>query len=262
MRSVITFLLVFTLVQLPAVAAVFQVTDIVDAIPAPEGSLRWAIERSEANNEPDSIVFIIDGGTIDLVAPLPSLRAGRLTIGRVQISPHDASLAGGGIIIDGGNEIPRAIAIFSSQNTIANLEFTNFAGEEVIQIAPQPYNRPSWDKTDVGQGIMGRGIQRVHPFAEFCTQRSTLGLAVEQGRHVLLERPARRVVPVGLETALYPGGVMEHEKVMRTLDGHTLAGGRAEDLALLGESVLVGDRHVAAFDFRVRRQLRGIGGSV
>jgi hypothetical protein len=135
MRSVITFLLVFTLAQLPAVAAVFQVTDIVDAIPAPEGSLRWAIERSEANNEPDSIVFIIDGGTIDLVAPLPSLRAGRLTIGRVQISPHDASLAGGGIIIDGGNEIPRAIAIFSSQNTIANLEFTNFAGEEVIQIA-------------------------------------------------------------------------------------------------------------------------------
>ena len=135
MRCVVMFLLVFTFAQLPAAAAVFQVTDIVDAIPAPMGSLRWAIERSEANNEPDSIVFIIDGGTIELVAPLPSLREGRLTIGRVQITPQDASLAGGGIFIDGGNHIARAIAVYSAQNTIANLEFTSFAGEEVILIA-------------------------------------------------------------------------------------------------------------------------------
>jgi hypothetical protein len=135
MRSVVMFLLVFTFVQLPAAAAVFQVTDIVDAIPAPTGSLRWAIEQSEANNEPDSIVFIIDGGTIELVAPLPTLREGRLTIGRVQIAPYDASLAGGGIFIDGGNHIARAITVHSGQNAIANLEFTNFAGEEVILIA-------------------------------------------------------------------------------------------------------------------------------
>jgi len=135
MRSVVMFLLVFTFVQLPTAAAVIQVTDIVDAIPAPTGSLRWAIERSEANNEPDSIVFIIDGGTIELVAPLPSLRAGQLTIGRVQISPHAVPAAGGGIFIDGGNHIARAIAVYSDQNTIANLEFTNFAGEEVILIA-------------------------------------------------------------------------------------------------------------------------------
>ena len=105
MRCVVMFLLVFTFAQFPVAAAVFQVTDIVDAIPAPMGSLRWAIERSEANNEPDSIVFIIDGGTIELVAPLPSLREGRLTIGRVQITPQDAPLAGGGIFIDGGNHI-------------------------------------------------------------------------------------------------------------------------------------------------------------
>lgn len=135
MRFVTLFLLVFTFAQVPADAAVFQVTDIVDAIPAPTGSLRWAIERSEANNEPDSIVFLIDGGTIELVAPLPSLREGRLTIGRVQLTPYQASLAGGGIFIDGGNLIARAIAIYSDRNTIANLEFTNFAGDEVILIA-------------------------------------------------------------------------------------------------------------------------------
>lgn len=64
--------------------------------------MRWAIERSEAKNEPDSIVFIIDGG----------------------------------------NHIARAIAIYSDQNTIANLEFINFAGEEVILIAGPPYRLP------------------------------------------------------------------------------------------------------------------------
>jgi hypothetical protein len=128
-------LLLNTLAQVPAVAAVFLVTDVIDAIPAPVGSLRWAIEQSEANNEPDSVVFVIDGGTIELVAPLPSLLQGRLSIGKLQISPQDPSFAGGGIFIDGGDEITRAIAVLSPGNTIANLEFTNFAGEEVILIA-------------------------------------------------------------------------------------------------------------------------------
>ena len=45
MRCVIMFLLVFTFAQFPVAATVIQVTDIVDAIPAPIGSLRWAIER-------------------------------------------------------------------------------------------------------------------------------------------------------------------------------------------------------------------------
>lgn len=134
-RVSLLILTLFTFLPTPAVAEVFLVTDVVDAIPAPAGSLRWAIERSEANNEPDSIVFVIDGGTIELVAPLPSLQAGRLTIGRVNITPEDVPVAGSGIFIDGGNEIARALAVYSEGNTIANLEFVNFPGEEVILIA-------------------------------------------------------------------------------------------------------------------------------
>ena len=64
------------LVTDPFCEEVFLVTDVIDEIPAPVGSLRWAIEQSEANNEPDSIVFVIDGGTIGLVAPIRSAGGG------------------------------------------------------------------------------------------------------------------------------------------------------------------------------------------
>jgi hypothetical protein len=145
-------LLLVVLAQVPVTAAVFQVTDILDAIPAPEGSLRWAIERSEANNEPDSIVFLIDGGTIELVAPLPDLREGRLTI------------ADGGIVVDGGGRIARAIAIYSAHNTISNLEFTDFAGDEVVLVAgPQAdhnvISRCVFGNPNTGAGNAGAAVR-------------------------------------------------------------------------------------------------------
>ncbi|UCF66150.1 MAG: right-handed parallel beta-helix repeat-containing protein, partial [Acidobacteriota bacterium] len=125
---------------LPARGETFLVTDTIDAIPAPEGSLRWAIESSERNGEPDHIVFVIDGGTIALVAPLPDLREGVLRIGSApepglggeSFAQPSASQA---IVIDGGGEIERAIAILSERNVIGELQFVGFRGEEVVLIA-------------------------------------------------------------------------------------------------------------------------------
>ncbi len=114
----------------PAVSELIPVSDLIDDIPAPVGSLRWAIELSESSPGADSIEFLIDGGTIELVAPLPDLTDGRLAIGFRQNSvapPPDHGLKISGIL-----GVQRAIAIRSAGNQVSGLEFVDFSGEEIL----------------------------------------------------------------------------------------------------------------------------------
>ena len=130
--SIATIMLLGVLAT-PSYAATIEVSDVVDAIPAPPGSLRWAIEVSESNGESDTISFLIDGGTIDLVAPLPDLIEGGLSINK---RPDTSAPPGGsGIFINGGGVVNRAIAIRSGDNTIASLDFINFVGNETILLS-------------------------------------------------------------------------------------------------------------------------------
>lgn len=129
---VLVSLLLTGLLAAPASAEVFLVGDTLDAVPAPPGTLRWAIEQSEHNGVPDSIGFLIDGGTITLVAPLPDLAEGGLRIGsrRTAGSPS----GGNGIAISGANGVERAFRILSPDNLIAELDFVDFGGAGVIEI--------------------------------------------------------------------------------------------------------------------------------
>ncbi len=149
------------LAALPVSADTFLVTDTIDAIPAPEGSLRWAIERSEANGEPDLIDFIIDGGTIELIAPLPDLAEGGLTVGRARTSGDPSG--GNGIAISGVNGVARAIAILSERNSIAELDFIGFSGPEAILIgggrARDTVIAGCGFGRDLGGGNAGAGIR-------------------------------------------------------------------------------------------------------
>ncbi len=118
---------------LPAAAETFLVLDDADHVPALEGTLRWAIEQSEANPGPDNIDFAIDFAWIELVEPLPPLRDGQLTIHRASVFS-----AGPGPVpvytISGGGKVPFALEIHSQKNAINGLHFTGFAGKEVILI--------------------------------------------------------------------------------------------------------------------------------
>ena len=127
-------LLCIGLVVQPSSAEVFQVTTTADVIPAPNGSLRAAIEASEDNGERDLIVFTIDGGTISLVAPLPNLLEGQLVIDGPQFAPSADVVATTGIVIEGSNSVERAIAILSANNRILGLDFVDFAGGEAILV--------------------------------------------------------------------------------------------------------------------------------
>ncbi len=120
-------------IALPAATATFKVTNTLDGIPAPPGSLRAAIENSEANGEPDLIVFAIDGGTIDLVAPLPDLREGGLRIDS-QRADLSAPPAANPILLSGANGAERALRIVSSDNSVLGIDFADFSGPEVIRI--------------------------------------------------------------------------------------------------------------------------------
>jgi hypothetical protein len=146
---------------LPSAAEVFLVTDTIDAIPAPVGTLRWAIEQSEANNVPDSIEFTIDGGTIVLVAPLPDLREGGLSIGERR--PTGTPTPGNGIAISGINGVSRAIRILSADNTIANLDFIEFGGPEAILIDGRDARRNAIARNVFGRdnatGVAGVGLR-------------------------------------------------------------------------------------------------------
>ncbi|ANM30205.1 hypothetical protein ABI59_12405 [Acidobacteria bacterium Mor1] len=116
-----------------AQAAIFEITDTLDAIPAPPGTLRWAIENSELNNQPDRIVFLIDGGTIELVAPLPDLLEGGLSM--VHRTPVGEPPQSNGLIISGVGTVDRAIAVRSADNVISGFDFVSFDGNETLLIA-------------------------------------------------------------------------------------------------------------------------------
>jgi hypothetical protein len=119
----------------PAVARAetLVVTNTLDAIPAPEGSLRAAIEASEQNGEADLVVFAFDGGTIELVDSLPDLLQGGLRIGDER--PGGLPGSGSAITISGlVHGVGRAIAVYSEANLIGDLNFVDFQGSEVILI--------------------------------------------------------------------------------------------------------------------------------
>jgi hypothetical protein len=116
----------------PVSAEVFFVFDTTDAIPPPPGTLRAAIEQSEGNGEADFVEFLIDGGTIELVAPLPDLQEGRLSIGFPRETGQPS--VGNGITISGINGVERAIRVRSVGNVIGGLDFAQFTGGEIIVI--------------------------------------------------------------------------------------------------------------------------------
>ena len=123
----------------PVSAEVLFVFDTTDAIPPPPGSLRAAVEQSEGNGEADFVEFLIDGGTIELVEPLPDLQEGRLGIGFPR--PTGGPAVGNGITISGVNGVARAIRVRSSGNVIGGLDFAQFSGEEVILIEGNQANQ-------------------------------------------------------------------------------------------------------------------------
>jgi len=123
----------------PVSAAVFFVFDTADAIPPPPGTLRAAIEQSEGNGEADSVEFLIDGGTIELVEPLPDLQEGRLSIGFPR--PTGQPAVSNGITISGINGVERAIRVRSAGNVIGGLDFAQFSGAEVILIEGNQANQ-------------------------------------------------------------------------------------------------------------------------
>jgi hypothetical protein len=116
----------------PVSAEVLLVFDTTDAIPPPPGSLRSAIVQSEGNGEADFVEFLIDGGTIELVEPLPDLQEGRLSIGFPR--PTGGPAVSNGITISGIQGVARAIRVRSSGNVIGGLDFAQFSGDEVILI--------------------------------------------------------------------------------------------------------------------------------
>jgi hypothetical protein len=130
-RSLLVFALAGFVVT-PVAADTFFVTDTTDAIPPPLGTLRSAIELSELNGKADFVEFLIDGGTIELVAPLPDLQEGKLSIGFPRQTGQPA--VGNGITISGVNGVERAIRVRSAENVIGGLDFAEFSGAEVILI--------------------------------------------------------------------------------------------------------------------------------
>jgi hypothetical protein len=134
-------------------AEIIFVDNLDDAIPAPQGSLRQAMQRSEINPGPDQIRFLIDGGTILLVAPLPDMTDGGLSFGEradLGIPPGNA------IIISGQGLVSRAVRIASSANTITELDFIDFAGSEVILVGSGPDERPVGNT--IANCVFGSGI--------------------------------------------------------------------------------------------------------
>jgi hypothetical protein len=142
------------LAAFPASAATFEVRNAFDGIPAPPGSLRAAVEASEANGEPDVIVFAIDGGTIDLVAALPDLREGGL---RIQANRPDllAPPAANPVLLRGANGVERAFWIVSSGNAIVGLDFADFSGPEVIRIEGGAANHNEISGCVFGADVVG-----------------------------------------------------------------------------------------------------------
>ena len=98
-------------------AEIFFVVNTDDAIPPTPGSLRAAIQQSESNGEPDIVQFLIDGGSIVLVSPLPDLNDGRLSLGFPRVNTQPS--AGNGVTISGINGVPHAIRLRSPHNIIA-----------------------------------------------------------------------------------------------------------------------------------------------
>lgn len=115
-----------------SLANTYTVTTTADAIPAPPGSLREAILKSETHIGPDQIKFDFASGTIHLVGELPSLEDGNLTLGAVRPFFPDDPLLPPKIFLDGDGVVNRALLIHSSGNRIGGLGFIGIAGGAAV----------------------------------------------------------------------------------------------------------------------------------
>ena len=153
----------------PVSAETFIVVDDSDQQPAVEGTLRWAIEQSELNPGPDRIEFAIDFAHIELVAPLPDLQDGGLTLlgaGADVGHPVEPSA----YTLSGAAGVERALTIASPDNRIGELRFVDFEGPEVILIAGAHARRTVISRCwfgDPSTGQMGgaRAAIRIAPIA-------------------------------------------------------------------------------------------------
>lgn len=120
-------IVLLALAQTGASASTFIVTTTADNIPAPTGSLRHAIERSEANPGPDQIDFAFNAGTIALVGPLPALNDGGLTIGDLPAGPIEAlPAAEPGVVVSGSGSVTTGLIVQSAGNRIGGLALVGF----------------------------------------------------------------------------------------------------------------------------------------
>ena len=106
------FLLLLLVLGMPAEAATYVVSNLNDS---GEGSLRWAIEKSDENLDSDTIVFTVSG-TITLSSELPDVYYS-LTIDG----------AGQTITVSGNNAV-RIISVVDNSLTLKNLTLSNGSG--------------------------------------------------------------------------------------------------------------------------------------
>lgn len=160
----------------PAPAATIFVTDSTDSIPPVEGSLRWAIQLSESNGEPDEIFVLIDVASITLVAPLPALTEGRLQLAFPPsiIGPEPSQ---GSLTLDGAGVVRRALTVLSAGNVISGLRFENFVGTEIVSIQ----GAQAGDNLIVGCGFFGPGATGVADGAGIRVIPANDGEALPQG---------------------------------------------------------------------------------
>lgn len=126
------------LLSVSAQAELIKVITDADAIPAPLGSLRLAIERAESTLPADQIVFADEIQSITLVAPLPDITQGLLTIGRpVPFDPNQLEVAPE-VTISGAGNITHALKITGPDVGLHRLGFEGFVGDAAVEYLVAP----------------------------------------------------------------------------------------------------------------------------
>jgi hypothetical protein len=126
------------LVSVSAQADLIKVTTDADAIPAPLGSLRLAIERAESTLAADQIAFADNVQAITLVAPLPDITQGLLTIGRpVPFDSNQLEIAPE-VTISGAGNITHALKITGPEVGLHRLGFEGFIGDAAVEYFVAP----------------------------------------------------------------------------------------------------------------------------
>ena len=114
----------------PLRAAVFTVTSAADGIPAPPGSLRKAVEASQANMERDKILIPTTLPPIHLVAPLPAISSPE----GVDVIALQGSDPPTRARIDGSGLVTGAFTLSGGTNRLEALQFSGFTGPQVVAV--------------------------------------------------------------------------------------------------------------------------------